>query len=199
MRKGFILVSALFLFLSGCVTYGAPAVTEPVPPDTSYYYTPPVEPTPSNPANYTTVDGGLIYSAIPNASSSIESRMIDVNWISPGKVTIENLYGGAQAEYSMRIHNGSDQATIFQITARQPDATSVEKLPAECLNWVIIPQKAVYVSAKGTTDALITVKMLDDSVYKGKNYEFWLSVIDSSQKGMLQTELCSRWLVSTRR
>lgn len=198
MRKGLVLVSILLLSSTlGCLYAPTPTVTEPIPPDTSYYYAPPVS---SDATNLTTVDGGMAYTAIPNnTQEGIESRLIDTNWISPGKVTIGNLYKGAQAEYSMRIHNGSAQATIFQITVRQPDYTDGEKLPYECLNWVNIPQKAVYVSGKGTVDALITVKMLEDSGYKGKDYEFWLSVVDSSQKGMIQTELCSRWLISTRK
>lgn len=198
--KKVMFLSTLILFLfTGCYTYydpNPPKAVEPPPP--SYYYAPPVQN--DTEANYTGVAGGQAYSVIPlQDSKSIETRMIDTNWISPGKVTIDNLYAGAQAEYVLRIHNGGSQATIFQVTARQPDGSAVNKLPLDCFDWVQIPKNAIYAPAKSTVEMNITVKMLKDTGMRGKTYEFWLSVIDNSQSGMVQTELCSRWIVSTRR
>jgi hypothetical protein len=194
--KKVVLFSVLLLLLSGCYTYydaNPPTVTEPTtstPP--TYYY--------NSSGNDASVGSTIVYPlTTPQDAKSIESRMMDVNWISPGKVTIENLYKGAQAEYTLRIHNGGRVSTIFQVIPRQPDGIRSDKLPYDCMDWVQIPQLAIYVPAKTTYEMPITVKMLKDIDMKGKTYEFWISVIDNGQKGMVQTELCSRWIISTRK
>jgi hypothetical protein len=194
--KKVILFSILLLLLSGCYTYydpNPPTVTEPTPSTPPTYYYNPSE-------NNTSVGSTIVYPLLtPQDAKGIEARMMDTNWISPGKVTIENLYQGAQAEYTLRIHNGGRVPTIFQVTPRQPDGVRSDKLPWDCMDWVQIPQLAVYVPAKTTYEMPITVKMLKDTNLKGKSYEFWISVIDNGQNGMVQTELCSRWIISTRK
>lgn len=152
--------------------------------DNSYYFPVAEKPT----------DGASQY----QYSSSIENSMIDTNWIMPGKVNISNLYLGAQADYVLRVHNGGNTQSIFEIKARQPDNTIVEKLPIDCMNWVEISIPSVLIMPKSTVDVPITIRMVSDINMKGNNYEVWLSVIDTSQKGMVQTELCSRWFIATR-
>jgi len=51
--------------------------------------------------------GELSFTATPD----VESKLVDKVWISPGKVMIDNLYPGAQAEYSITVHNGNDLET----------------------------------------------------------------------------------------
>jgi len=198
---GSLLVCTLF---SGCIYYAEPnppRASEPVP---THYY--------ENPAPVANIDSqqpiagnsssGVIYDANkPTAGSaaSIEARMVDVTWISPGKVTITNLYKGSQAEYTMRIHNGNPNIAVFRISVRQPDGNGFNKLPSECLNWVSMPLYVIVLQPKETYELPVTVKMLTDAGMKGKDYEFWVSVIDGSQTGMVQSELCSRWLISTRK
>jgi hypothetical protein len=203
MRKIIIISLLVSVVFTGCL-YAIPDPPRASEPTSSYYYE---QPTPNvlldSPAPIAdNGTGGVIYDANKPTSGSaatIEARMIDVNWISPGKVTISNLYKGAQAEYTMRIHNGGTEASIFNISMRQPDGSGFNKLPLDCLNWVSAPLYVVYIPSKGTYELPITVKMLTDTNMKGKEYEFWVSVIQGSQKGMIQTELCSRWLISTRK
>jgi hypothetical protein len=207
MKKITLFIVTVMLGLSGCITYydpNPPTASEPIsPPPTTYYMNtgnsesqnmvPVTMPNVTNPAN-------VIYSTdSPKDSRNIEFGLQNTNWISPGKVTVDNLYLGAEADYILRIHNGSNDATIFQITVRQPDGTQNNKLPIDCMDWVTLSLKAVYVPAKTTYEMPIIVKMLKDTNMKGKSYEVWVSVIDSSQKGMVQTELCSRLIISTRR
>lgn len=194
MRKTVLMFGLLSLiFISGClVRLPAATVDNNVVDNTvsnnkvdnSYYF--PVADKPT--------DGASQYQYSP----SIENSMIDTNWITPGKVNIRNLYLGAQADYVLRIHNGGSTQSIFSVKARQPDNTNVEKLPIDCINWVEISIPSVFILPKSTVDVPITIRMVKDIDMKGKNYEVWLSVIDTSQQGMIQTELCSRWFIATR-
>ena len=201
------------LLFSGCLYYADPNPPTAEPTVTAlpaYYYdlsipvtanasliATPTSPVISNIQPVASI-GTVVYPQVQDAKT-IEASMMNVDWISPGKVTIENLYKGSQAEYSMRIHNGGKSATIFQITSRQPDGIRDDKLPWDCMDWVQIPQGAVYIPAKSTVEVPVIVKMLKDTDMKGKTYEFWVSVINNSQKGMVQTELCSRWIIVTRK
>jgi len=212
-------VALVFVLLfTGCLYYADPNPPKAEPTVTAlpaYYYdlSIPVTAnaslvaTPQTPlisnikSNFTVTQspiGNVVYPQVKDAKT-IEKSMMDVDWISPGKVTIENLYKGSQAEYSMRIHNGGKSATIFQVTSRQPDGIRDDKLPLDCMDWVQISQGAIYVPAKSTVEVPIVVKMLKDTDMRGKSYEFWVSVINNAQKGMVQTELCSRWIIVTRK
>jgi len=73
--------------------------------------------------------GELSFTATPD----VESKLVDKVWISPGKVMIDNLYPGAQAEYSITVHNGNDLETPFAVTVRAPDhvGSGYEPLPEE--------------------------------------------------------------------
>ena len=200
-----VLFLTLFLVLSlGCYTYydpNSPTVTEPDTGVVAYYYngTPIMGIPTSNTSNTDNVSFSVVYpDPSPKSAHSIEAGLVDSNWLSPGKVSIGNFYKGAQAEYVMRIHNGGDKAAVFNIRVRQPDSNP-NALPLDCLNWVQIPLQSLLIQPKGTYEMMVTVTMLKDTNMKGKNYEFWVSVIDGSQSGMLQTELCGRWLISTRK
>lgn len=203
MRKlilGSLLVVTLLL---GCV-YADPNPPRAIEPTQTYYYQDATKDVVlgSEPPVSDNKTGGVLYNADkPTAGSAvgIEASMVNVNWISPGKVTITNLYKGSQAEYTMRIHNGNPNTAVFRISVRQPDGDGFNKLPVECLGWVSMPFYVVTIPPKGTYELPVTVKMLTDTEMKGKNYEFWVSVIDGSQTGMIQSELCSRWLISTRK
>ena len=180
-------------------TQPAPA-TEPsvVPPQQPV--TPSTEPPPTVPATETPVvvqpsEGELTFTATPEIE-----ELKDVNWISPGKVSIGNLYPGATAEYPITVHNGYDDKVEFAITARQPDQVleGYEALPLEYLSWVTISQPKLILGSKQTADVLIIVTMPEDALYAGKKAEFWISVVDKSQEGMVLTELAARWLISTK-
>lgn len=205
--KGFILFWALLLLsFSGCLTYyqpNPPTATEPNTPPPPTYYTnvtsrESVNMVPVTMPNVTNTAGVIYSSSAPKSARNIEAGMMDTDWISPGKVTIENFYKGAEADYAMRIHNGGNTDTVFDVNPRQPDGIMNNKLPLDCIDWVQLPQYSIYVPAKQTYEIPVTIKMLKDTGMKGKTYEVWISVINKGQKGMVQTELCSRWIISTR-
>lgn len=130
----------------------------------------------------------------PNA---VDAKTLEqVVWINPGKVFIGNLYPGAQAEWNLRIHNEKDVPVAFRVTSRPPDYTDPGYV-ALPYKWVIIDAKEgqVIVDPKSVKEVLITVKYNPKDRATKKKYETWISVIDATQVGMIQTELCSRWFI----
>lgn len=125
---------------------------------------------------------------------------VDRTWVSPGKVNIGNFHPGARAEYPVTIHNGKDTAVNFNVTYRYPDhvATGYEKPPTEAQDWVIIADSTPLLLPKETRDVLIALVMPEEAEVTDKKWEFWVSVIDMSQKGTVRTELAVRWLVDMR-
>ena len=125
---------------------------------------------------------------------------MDVTWISPGKVNIGNFYPGARVEYSISVHNGSVTVATFAITYRYPDHVGEEysKPTSEVQEWVIIADSTPVLMPKETKDILVILEMPEDSAIFASKWEFWISVKDTTQSGMVQTELASRWLVSMR-
>lgn len=123
----------------------------------------------------------------------------DMNWISPGKVNVANFYPGARAEYPVTVHNGNDTACNFAVSYRNPDHVDGDfvKPDTEAQDWVIVADATPLLAPKETRDILVTLKMPEDADIFAPQWEFWISVIDTSQ-GMVKTELCVRWLVTMR-
>jgi hypothetical protein len=120
-------------------------------------------------------------------------------WISPGKVEVGNFYPGARAEWPLTIHNGNDQPAEFSITYRVTGspAEGFVVAPEETQDWVIIADPTPVLKAKETREVLIALEMPKDAKAPAK-WEFRVVVKDTTQTGMVQTELACRWLVTMR-
>lgn len=118
-------------------------------------------------------------------------------WIMPSKVEVDKFYPGARAEYPLTIHNGHDYQAEFSVAYRVPGDTSkgFATAPDAAQDWVIIADTAPVLSARETRDVLIAVEMPEGATAPEK-WEFWVSVKDETQVGMIQTELACRWLVT---
>lgn len=134
------------------------------------------------------------------SNSEVEELLYDRTWISPGKVHVGNFYPGARAEWSLSVHNGKDTATSFAITYRYPDhvGEGYVKPAVGVQDWVIIADPTPVLAPKETREILVVLAMPEDAVVFAPKWEFWISVMDTTQVGMVQTELCSRWLVTMR-
>jgi hypothetical protein len=124
-------------------------------------------------------------------------ELYDKIWISPGKVEVGNFSPGARAEYPLTIHNGNDEPTEFSVTFQVPGSTAegYDQAPSAAQDWVIIAEAAPVLAAKETRDVLIAVEMPEDAEAPPK-WEFWITVKDVTQTGMVQTELACRWLIT---
>ena len=138
---------------------------------------------------------GLAVGVLLTPAAALASFGID-----PGKVYIDNLYPGAQAEFPVTVYNQNDYETTFLVTPRTPDYTAEDEgydaLPY--LEWVVATPERVIIGASDTGDVLITVAMPEDADYSGKKSEVWISFMEEGTPGMVKIELASRIFISTR-
>ncbi|MBA7635473.1 hypothetical protein ES703_43077 [subsurface metagenome] len=118
--------------------------------------------------------------------------------IDPGKVYIENLYPGAEADIPITIYNQNDYETAFRVIAREPDYTATDYESFPYLDWITITPDQVTIGAKGQSDVLVVIIMPEDAEYSGKKAEVWISFMEQETEGMIKIELCSRLFISTR-
>jgi len=114
---------------------------------------------------------------------------------------VGNFYAGARAEWPLLVHNGNDTPTTFSIYYREPDHTGegYVEAPPEAKGWVIIADCTPVIAPKTTQEIMVAIEIPRD--YGGQlppKWEFWIGVKDTTQTGMIQTEICSRWLISMR-
>jgi hypothetical protein len=124
----------------------------------------------------------------------------DITWVSPGKVMIGNYHAGGRAEYPVTIHNGKDVAVEFLVYYKKPGHTAegFVSAPEMVQDWIIIADPTPVLAARETRDVMVALVMPSSASDPAKDWEFWIGVKDNSQEGMVQTELCIRWLVSMR-
>jgi len=123
----------------------------------------------------------------------------DVNWIYPSSLTIAGFTYGATAEYQIQVHNGNPATVTFSITARPADntITGYSRAPDNVKDWVKISPSSLELAPE--TTGLVTIDLqMTSEVNLPKKWEFWISVVDTSQTGMLKMELCERWKINMR-
>lgn len=91
---------------------------------------------------------------------------------------------------------------LFNIGPKIPEKAMVGfvKAPIETQDWIIITKPKIVMAPYETREIPISIEMPED-IKDGSfppNWEFWISVIDASQKGVVNIELCSRWLIKMR-
>jgi len=190
MRILVISLVILAMTLTGCVGY-----SEPEPSYTPYE--PPVD----------TVEPAPVPETPEPATPASEPTTIDdqkppdnITWVSPGKVMIGNFHAGARAEYPVTIHNGKDTTTEFLVYYKQPSSVGEEygKAPSVVQDWVVIIDSTPVLEPRETKDILVVLEMPESAKDPEPKWEFWIAVKDNSQTGLIQTELCVRWLVAMR-
>lgn len=118
--------------------------------------------------------------------------------LDPGKVYIDNLHPGSEADLTITVYNQNDQQTAFTVQARQPDYTEKGYEEFTHLDWITATPDQVTIGAHGKEKVQIVVVMPKDADYSGKKAEVWISVKEKNASGMIQIELASRLFISTR-
>ena len=118
--------------------------------------------------------------------------------IDPGKIFIDNLHPGAQADIPITIYNHNDVEATYNVKPRSPDYTEAgyERLPY--LGWVTVTPDRIAIEAHETAEVLVIVQMPDGADYSGKKSEVWVSFTEESAAGLIHIELASRLLITTR-
>jgi len=180
-----VFVIAGVMMLTGCQLDSS--VNNNTPTDTS------VSPTATSVGPTPTYESGIMDPGMPaNAPSN-------VNWVSPGKIEVGNFYAGATAQCKIRIHNGNRESTPFSVVYRYPDnvGEGYEYPPQDCANWVTLSETQPTLSSRETKEIVITLSIPEGVSFPSK-MEFWISIKDDSQTELIRTELCIRWLVTSR-
>ena len=118
--------------------------------------------------------------------------------IDPGKVYIENLHPGAEADIPITIYNQNDYEATFRVIARQPDYTETDYETFPHLDWITITPDQVTIGQRGQSEVLVVIVMPQDADYSGKKAEVWVSFMEQDTPGMIKIEICSRLFISTR-
>ena len=118
--------------------------------------------------------------------------------IQPGKVYIDNLYPGAEADVPITIYNQGDYVATCVVSIREPDYTAegYERFPHH--TWITITPDLVTITPGGQAETLVVITMPEDADYSGKKSEIWISFKEKDTAGMIKIEICSRLLISTR-
>lgn len=117
--------------------------------------------------------------------------------IDPGKVYVDNLYPGAQAEYSITVYNRGDRDESYRVRPRTPDYTDPEYESFPYLDWITVTPEELPVVGGGDAAVTVVVIMPADADYAGKNAEAWISFTVLGDEAMVQIELASRLFIST--
>lgn len=112
----------------------------------------------------------------------------------------KRFHPGARAEWYISVHNGNDETTVFSVTYKVPDRIARGYIAAPTIveDWVMITDPTPVIAPKETRNILIVLEMPSDAPYIAPKWEFWIAVKDLTQTGFVQTELCSRSLISMR-
>jgi hypothetical protein len=186
VNKTIIAIALLAIVaLTGCVEERMPVIND-LPAPTA----------PTTPENYT------ITAQPVDSAATVDTTLPprDRTWLSPGKVSVSNYYAGATAEWTMTVHNGKPIPVQFAVAYRTPDYTADGySMPLSAAqDWVIIADTAPLLKPYETRDITVKLQIPAKSKITTPKWEYWVSVIDKSQKGNVTTELCSRWLVTMR-
>ena len=118
--------------------------------------------------------------------------------IDPGKVFVDNLFPGAEADYKITVYNQNDYETTFAVKVREPDYTETDYEPLPYPDWVTVTPDLVTIGAMEQSEVLVVVRMPEDAVYSGKKAETWISFMEQETEGMIKIDIASRLLISTR-
>jgi len=131
-----------------------------------------------------------------NNTTSIEPSSNN-NWVSPGKIFVENYVPGKGVMLEVQIHNGNPTPTEFSVGYRYPDqvAEGYSK-PTGVSDWVQIGERFPVIEAHGTYTVPVWLHMPSTAKPPGNKWEFWIGVIDKSQTDTVITELAVRILVT---
>ena len=121
--------------------------------------------------------------------------------IDPGKVFIDNLFPGAEADVPITIYNQNDYTTTFLVRACTPDYTETGYEPFPHLDWISIRPERVTVDAHENSEIMVVIIMPEDARYSGKKAEVWVRFKEQEKPDsgeMIQVEIATRLLISTR-
>ena len=140
----------------------------------------------------------VVLSIVVGALSAPTTLVLATFGIDPGKVFVDNLFPGSQAEFSLVIYNQDAATANYIISAREPDYTQEGYDALPYLDWIGFDQTAITVEGDSTALVQVTISMPENADYSAKRAEVWISVREAESEEMIQVELASRVMIGTR-
>jgi hypothetical protein len=111
--------------------------------------------------------------------------------------TVLSVYPGWTGTVPFLLSCGRDNDRFFVLSVMSPSniTNGFEALPMQCFSWIAIPKLGVNVSAGKYIEVPITVTIPRDTKYRGMKAEVWILVEDTTQTGLIQIALESRWFI----
>jgi len=115
------------------------------------------------------------------------------------KIEFNGIYPGWSGTVPLSIVNGKDRDRLFVISAVSPanPKEGYEAFPKQYLYWITISQPSVTVLKGGSFQVPITLTMPADADYKDKKTEVRILIEDTTQTGLVQIAVESRWFIIT--
>jgi hypothetical protein len=115
------------------------------------------------------------------------------------QVTFDGVYPGWSGTVPLIIVNGQDRDRFFVLSVVSPSSpkTGYEPFPEQYLYWLTISEPSFEVAKGENHQVPITVTIPMDSGYKGKRAEVRIRIEDTTQTGIVQIALESRWFIIT--
>lgn len=149
-------------------------------------------------SNDTNPDNGVPSGNNSTNNSTPEWQGKNTSAISLGKVFVDNYVPGESDQDTLSIYNGNDFDATFSVDYRVPDwvGENYSRPTEQVRDWVWISNRKPLVRAHETYIVEISLGMSSTAIPPGDKWEFWIGVIDQSQAGFVQVELCQRWLIT---
>jgi len=214
--KGILLVTLMVTVLLFCGCIGVPISPTVEPSESGNPVIEPLEPNVPIP-----VEAGDVFVVEPNPKATtaepitreetvgttditlVEDRGIpdlpEGFGIYGASVELAGVYPGWSGTVPLTLVNGNDRERLFVIYAVSPPKPTegFEALPTEYLYWLTVKNPEVVVSKGETYQVDITLSMPIDADYAGKNAEVRIRVDDTTQTGLVQIALESKWYIIT--
>lgn len=131
------------------------------------------------------------------SDSFYEASIVDTDWVTPAQVDIGNFRAGARAEFNLRVHNGSNKVSFYDVRYMVPTDTKdgYSMPPSNAILWVTVPD-VVVIQPKETKEVMIVIEIPKDTKIDN-DWEFWTSVLKQGQ-GTVQSQVATRWLINMR-
>jgi len=119
---------------------------------------------------------------------------VSSDYISPGKLEINNVFRESSSEFTMKIRNGTSIDNKYSISVREPDRLE-EGYSVIPLSWISLSRKEIIILAGETKDIFITINI--PKHISSKKLMFWFSV-KNENSSTVKVELCSKIMVNIR-
>ena len=114
-------------------------------------------------------------------------------------VEFKGVYPGWEGTVPVTIVNGNDRDRFFtlNLTLSSKVKEGFEQFPEEYFYWISISQPTANVSMGEVKQIPVTISMPEDASYSGKQAEVRIIVADTTQAGLVQIALETKWFIIT--